>query len=169
MPCWIDFTVQTLQETLLSGNTDLNFFPMGLSNAHVLHKLVKKTFVSFSIDVPFIKFKNMQDKKCCSLIQTLLGKETSILLCHFSPRSIKVEHAIVLHLRLHVVQGVLDFFIHMMKKSIYAAFLCLEKKFRVLKVCNWTIHGQSQTFNWTKAGFKNSSLEKFSTEDVKIK
>lgn len=36
---------------------------MGLSNAHVLHKLIKKTFLSFSIDIPFIKFKNMQDKK----------------------------------------------------------------------------------------------------------
>lgn len=62
MPRWIDFTVQTLQWTFLSGNTDLLVFPVGLSNAHILHKLGKKSFDDFCIDISLTKSKNLQDK-----------------------------------------------------------------------------------------------------------
>jgi len=36
---------------------------MGLSNAPIVHKLVKKTLEAFCTDVPLIKSKSMQDKK----------------------------------------------------------------------------------------------------------
>lgn len=66
----------------------LTFFPKGLSNAHILHKLFKKTFEAFCINVFFTKFENMQDKKRAVVLYRLFQARKPVYYSAISPHTV---------------------------------------------------------------------------------
>lgn len=97
---------------------------MGLSNARISHKLVQNTCEAFCIN---LRTGKIEKKRSHCLVDTVIGEETCVLLCHLFPCSIQVEHAIVLHLQLQVVQAVLDCFIHVMNNQFMQLSFILAK------------------------------------------